>query len=158
MTTQAKKWRQIGSGATAVTIVPNMVDNAAMVTMIQRSPTYMFPRPAKDAVANFPRSVLPSKLAYALTRWKNIIFKRDLRARKKPEKTKNFFRQRTKSLGDDYDIDTHFTPRYNPWGGTGCLCLIPDERFPFAKSGAVEVVTDKFDKFVENGVLCRREN
>ncbi len=69
-----KKVAVIGSGATAVTIVPNMVDNAAMVTMIQRSPTYMFSRPAKDAVANFPRSVLPSKLAYALTRWKNIHF------------------------------------------------------------------------------------
>lgn len=83
-----KKVAVIGSGATAVTIVPNMVDKAAQVTMIQRSPTYMFSRPAKDAVANFLGTVLPSKWAYALTRWKNIYFQNATYkgARKNPEK------------------------------------------------------------------------
>ena len=150
-----KKVAVIGSGATAVTIVPNMVDKAAQVTMIQRSPTYMFSRPAKDAVANFLGAVLPSKWAYALTRWKNIYFQNATYkgARKNPEKTKKLLLDSVrKSLGDDYDIDTHFTPRYNPWEQR--LCLIPDDDFLSAvKSGSAEVVTDTVDKFVENGVL-----
>lgn len=151
---RGKKVAVIGSGATAVTIVPNMVDDAEHVTMIQRSPTYLFSRPAKDAVANFLNAVLPSKWAYALTRWKNIYMQNATYkgARTKPEKTKKLLLDGVrKSLGDDYDIETHFTPRYNPWEER--LCLIPDDDFLAAvRTGKAEVVTDTIEKVVENGV------
>ena len=98
---------------------------------------------------------MPSKLAYGLTRWKNIYFQNATYkgARNNPEKTKKLLLDSVrKSLGDDYDIDTHFTPRYNPWEER--LCLIPDDDFLSAvKSGAAEVVTDTIYTFVENGVL-----
>ena len=152
---KGKKVAVVGSGATAVTIVPNIVDDAAQVTMIQRSPTYMFSRPAKDAVANFLNAILPSKWAYALTRWKNIYMQNATYkgAREKPEKFKKLLLGAvTKSLGEDYDVATHFTPKYNPWEER--LCLIPDDDFLSAvRSGKAEVVTDTIDKGVENGVL-----
>lgn len=152
---KGKKVAVIGSGATAVTLVPNMVDDAEHVTMIQRSPTYMFSRPAKDGIANFLNAILPSKWAYALTRWKNIYMQSATYkgAREKPEKVKKLLLDNVrKSLGGDYDVDTHFTPRYNPWEER--LCLIPDNDFLDAVgSGQAEIVTDTIDRIVENGIL-----
>ena len=143
----------IGSGATAVTIVPSMSDKAAKVTMLQRTPTWMFSRPAKDALANFLRKVLPEKTAYKITRWKNIKlqdfgFKR---ARTKPEKMGEGLHKRIrKSMGADYDLK-HFTPPYKPWEQR--LCLVPDDDlFEALKSGKADVVTGHIKAFEKGGV------
>ncbi|MGQ7829680.1 flavin-containing monooxygenase [Altererythrobacter sp. Z27] len=148
-----KKVVVVGSGATAVTIVPSMADKAAHVTMLQRTPTWMFSRPAKDAIANFLRKVLPEKVAYAITRFKNITmqdfsFKA---ARNKPEKVKQALHKRIeKALGKDYDKEA-FTPPYNPWEQR--LCLVPDnDLFDAMKSGRASVVTGNIAKFEKNGV------
>ena len=144
----------IGSGATAVTLVPEMAKAAAHVTMLQRSPTYVVSRPAEDAFANRLRRLLPSKLAYGVTRWKNVLlgmfFYR--MTRKRPEKTKERLLGMVREhLGPDYDIATHFTPRYNPWDQR--LCLVPDaDLFAALKTGRAEVVTDTIDRFVPEGV------
>ena len=143
----------IGSGATAVTIVPSVADKAAKVTMLQRTPTWMFSRPAKDAFANFMRKVLPEKLAYRITRFKNIRLQ-DIgfkRAREKPEKVKEFLHKKiTKIMGKDYDL-TPFTPPYNPWDQR--LCLVPDDDlFEAIKSGKAEVVTGRIKAFEKGGV------
>ena len=151
---KGKKVAVIGSGATAVTIVPNMVDDAAELTMIQRSPSYVFSRPAEDAVANFLNRILPEKWAFSLTRWKNIYMQNTTfkTARKKPEKVKKVLLNAVrKSLGDDYDVDKHFTPRYNPWEER--LCLIPDDDFLTAvREKKAEVVTDTISSFEADGV------
>ena len=143
----------IGSGATAVTIVPSMADKAARVTMLQRTPTWMFSRPAKDAIANTLRKVLPEKLAYRITRWKNIrmqdfSFKM---ARNKPQKVKDGLHKRIrKSMGKDYDL-TPFTPPYDPWDQR--LCLVPDDDlFEALKSGKADVVTGHIKAFEKGGV------
>ncbi len=143
----------IGSGATAVTIVPSMADKAAKVTMLQRTPTWMFSRPAKDGIANFLRKVLPEKTAYKITRWKNIKlqdfgFKR---ARNKPDKMGEMLHKRIrKSMGEDYDLKD-FTPPYNPWDQR--LCLVPDDDlFEAMKSGKAEVVTGRIKAFEKGGV------
>ena len=144
----------IGSGATAVTLVPEMAKTAAHVTMLQRSPTYVVSRPAEDAVANRLRTLLPGKLAYGVTRWKNVLlgmfFYR--MTRKKPEQTKQRLLGMVREhLGPDYDIATHFTPRYNPWDQR--LCLVPDaDLFASIKNGRAEVVTDTIDRFVPEGI------
>ena len=148
-----KKIVVIGSGATAVTIVPSMTDKAAHVTMLQRTPTWMFSRPAKDAIANFLRKVLPEELAYKITRWKNIKmqdfgFKR---ARNKPDKmAKDLHKRIRKSMGKDYDLKD-FTPPYDPWDQR--LCLVPDDDlFEAMKSGKADVVTAKIKRFVKGGI------
>ena len=148
-----KKIVVIGSGATAVTIVPSMAAKAAHVTMLQRTPTWMFSRPAKDALANFLRKILPEETAYKITRWKNIkmqdfSFKM---ARNKPEKVKQGLHKRIlKSMGQDYDL-TNFTPPYDPWDQR--LCLVPDDDlFEAMKSGKASVVTGRIAKFVDGGV------
>ncbi|AXJ96323.1 MULTISPECIES: NAD(P)/FAD-dependent oxidoreductase [unclassified Sphingomonas] len=144
----------IGSGATAVTLVPEMAKTAAHVTMLQRSPTYVVSRPAEDGIANWLRARLPHNLAYGITRWKNVllgmVFYRI--ARKRPEK----FKQRLigmvrDHLGPDYDVDTHFTPRYNPWDQR--LCLVPDaDLFAAIRDGRASVVTGTIDRFTETGI------
>ncbi|WP_419808535.1 flavin-containing monooxygenase [Sphingomonas sp.] len=144
----------IGSGATAVTLVPEMAKTAASVTMLQRSPTYVVSRPAEDAFANRLRKLLPSKAAYGLTRWKNVLlgmfFYR--MTRKRPEETKaRLLGMVREHLGPDYDIATHFTPRYNPWDQR--LCLVPDaDLFTAIKGGRADVVTDTIDTFVHEGI------
>ena len=143
----------IGSGATAVTIVPSMADKAAKVTMLQRTPTWMFSRPAKDGFANFLRKVLPEKLAYRITRFKNIKLQ-DIgfkRARTRPEKVKQFLHKKiTRIMGKDYDL-APFTPPYNPWDQR--LCLVPDDDlFEALKSGKAEVVTGHIKAFEAGGV------
>ena len=148
-----KKVVVIGSGATAVTIVPSMAGKAAKVTMLQRTPTWMFNRPAKDGIANFLRKILPEETAYKITRWKNIKlqdygFKR---ARNKPDKMAATLHKRIlKIMGKDYDL-TDFTPPYNPWDQR--LCLVPDDDlFEAIKSGKADVVTAKITRFTDHGI------
>ncbi len=144
----------IGSGATAVTIVPAMATTAAHVTMLQRSPTYMVARPDHDAVADTLRKFLPSKTAYAITRAKNIFLSKYFynRTRTQPEKVKQLVLGGVrKALGPDYDVDTHFTPSYNPWDQR--MCLLPNgDFFGAINGGKASVVTDHIDRFVENGI------
>ena len=143
----------IGSGATAVTITPSMADKAAKVTMLQRTPTWMFSRPAKDALANALRKVLPEETAYKITRWKNITmqdwgFKR---ARNKPEKMKEYLHKRIrKALGKDADL-AGFTPPYDPWDQR--LCLVPDDDlFEAMKAGKADIVTGRIAAFEPHGI------
>jgi monooxygenase len=147
----------IGSGATAVTIVPEMAKTAAHVTMLQRSPTYVISLPAEDFIANGLRRVLPVKLAYLLTRWKNVLFGMLFfqLSRRRPEIIKKLiFNGVRKALGPDYDIGTHFTPRYNPWDQR--LCLVPNgDLFEAIKAGQVDVVTDQIETFTTKGIALR---
>ncbi|MEI9996697.1 MAG: NAD(P)/FAD-dependent oxidoreductase [Rhizomicrobium sp.] len=144
----------IGSGATAVTLVPEMAKDAAHVTMLQRSPTYVVSRPAEDAFANWLRTKLPPMLAYNITRWRNVLFGMFFfnMARKNPEKTKaGLIDMVKKELGPGYDVATHFTPRYNPWDQR--LCLVPDsDLFQAIKTGRAEVVTDRIARFTPAGI------
>ena len=146
----------IGSGATAVTIVPSMADKAAKVTMLQRTPTWMFARPAKDWIANALRKVLPEKLAYKITRFKNIkmqdfSFKM---ARDKPQKMKDTLHKNIeKALGANFDRET-FTPPYDPWDQR--VCLVPDDDlFEAMKSGKADIVTGHIEKFEKGGVRLK---
>ena len=147
----------IGSGATAVTIVPEMAKEAAHVTMLQRSPTYVVSRPAEDGLANWLRSHLPPMLAYSLVRWRNVLMGIYLfrTARSKPEKMKAFIvGQVRKELGPDYDVDRHFTPRYKPWDQR--MCLVPDgDLFHAIKTGKASVVTDAIDRFDATGITLK---
>jgi len=147
----------IGSGATAMTLVPAMAERAGHVTMLQRSPTYVIPFPDKDVIANFLRKILPEQKAYAVTRWKNVGLQRFLynRMRAKPEKSKQtLVRIVRKRLGPDYDVETHFTPNYNPWDQR--LCLVPNgDLFQAINAGKVSVVTDHVDTFTETGLRLR---
>jgi cation diffusion facilitator CzcD-associated flavoprotein CzcO len=147
----------IGSGATAVTLVPEMAKDAAHVTMLQRSPTYVVSRPAEDGIANWLRARLPAMLAYRLVRWKNVLFGMFFfnLARKRPDKTKaRLIAMVREQLGPDYDVATHFTPRYNPWDQR--LCLVPDaDLFDSIRSGAASVVTDQIDAFVADGIRLK---
>lgn len=149
-----KKVVVIGSGATAVTLVPEMAKQAAHVTMLQRSPTYVVSRPAEDGLANRLRAMLPAKAAYGVTRWKNVLFGMLFYnlARKRPERTKERLLGMVRDhLGPDYDVQTHFTPRYNPWDQR--LCLVPDaDLFDAIKRGDASVVTDTIDTFTETGI------
>ena len=144
----------IGSGATAVTLVPAMADEAAHITMLQRSPTYVVSRPDEDAIANTLSKVLPEGLAYDITRLKNTTLQQVLykRMRSQPEKSKaQLLKMVRKELGDDYDVDTHFTPRYNPWDQR--MCLIPNsDLFNAISSGRASVVTDLIDTFTPTGI------
>ena len=151
-----KKVVVVGSGATAVTIVPSMADKAAKVTMLQRTPTWMFSRPAKDRIANFLRKILPEETAYRITRWKNVKmqdfgFKL---ARNKPEKMKkNLTKRIRKALGKDYDAAT-FTPPYDPWDQR--VCLVPDaDLFEAMKAGKADIVTGHIERFEKGGVRLK---
>ena len=144
----------IGSGATAVTIVPSMADKAAHVTMLQRSPTYMVSRPDHDVMANRMRKVLPPKMAYNLTRFKNT-WRQQLvynKTRTDPDKVKQLLLGGIKmELGADYDIAKHFTPAYNPWDQR--LCLVPNgDFFKSMREGKASVVTDHITSFTETGI------
>ena len=147
----------IGSGATAVTLVPAMAETAEHVTMLQRSPTYMVARPSQDAVANKLRRRLPLKLAYLATRWKNVLLGMYFyqMCKRKPDKVKSLLLGGVRQmLGPDYDIDTHFTPRYKPWDQR--LCLVPDADFFRAiRRGKVSIVTDHIETFTETGLRLK---
>lgn len=144
----------IGSGATAVTLLPEMARDAAHVTMLQRSPTYVVTRPAQDGFANWLRRRLPARAAYGLTRWKNVLFGMFFyrMARRRPERVKaRLIGMVREQLGTDYDVATHFTPRYNPWDQR--ICLVPDaDLFAAIRSGDASVVTDTIETFTADGI------
>jgi monooxygenase len=144
----------IGSGATAMTLVPAMATTAAKVTMLQRSPTWVVSRPAEDAVANVLRKVLPAKLAYGLIRWRNVLFQMYFYGltRKAPAKVRQrLLELAAAELPPGFDIKKHFTPRYNPWDQR--LCLVPDaDLFQAIKRGDAEVVTDTITRFTPGGI------
>jgi monooxygenase len=144
----------IGSGATAVTLVPEIAKSAGHVTMLQRSPTYVVTRPSEDRLAQRLNRLLPSHLAYRLTRWKNVLlgmFFYQL-ARRRPEKMKQqllaLVRQQ---VGAAIDVGTHFTPRYPPWDQR--MCLVPDgDLFRQLREGRASVVTDTIERFTDQGL------
>ncbi len=144
----------IGSGATAVTLVPQMAMESMHVTMLQRSPTYIVSRPSQDKLANLLRAVFPDSWAYKAARWKNITLNRYFynQTQKSPEKAKKMlFKRLRKNLGDEFDIETDFTPRYDPWEQR--LCLVPDgDMFEALKAGDASVKTGHIDRFVSEGI------
>jgi cation diffusion facilitator CzcD-associated flavoprotein CzcO len=152
-----KKVAVIGSGATAVTLVPAMAETAAHVTMVQRSPTYIVSLPAKDPIADVARRALPARLAYPLVRWKNVLlamFSYQL-SKRRPHLMKAIIRKGLeKHLPAGYDIDKHFSPRYDPWDQR--LCVVPDgDLFRAISAGRASVVTDVIESFTETGLkLC----
>jgi len=144
----------IGSGATAVTLVPALAEAAGHVTMLQRSPTYVVARPDVDPIADALRKVLPERWAYRVSRWKNTRFQQLVyaRARSKPEAMKALLVGGVRAaLGPEFDVDTHFTPRYAPWDQR--LCLVPNgDLFHAIRSGRASVVTDQIATFTETGI------
>jgi cation diffusion facilitator CzcD-associated flavoprotein CzcO len=144
----------IGSGATAMTLVPALAKQASHVTMLQRSPTYVVSRPANDPIAGFLQRWLPRRAAYFFTRWKNILFSIYIyrMSKKKPAKVKEFLLQQLrKELGEEFDVETHFTPDYNPWDQR--ICLVPDgDLFKAINDKQVTVVTDHIKHFTETGI------
>jgi cation diffusion facilitator CzcD-associated flavoprotein CzcO len=147
----------IGSGATAVTLVPEMAKTAAHVTMLQRSPTYVIARPSEDRIANVLRRWLPAKLAYRLVRWKNVsmgllVYRM---SKRRPERIKALILKGVRAaLGPQYDVDTHFTPRYKPWDQR--MCLVPDgDLFRAIRKGKASVATDHIDTFTDTGIRLR---
>jgi cation diffusion facilitator CzcD-associated flavoprotein CzcO len=144
----------IGSGATAVTLVPAMARSAAHVTMLQRSPTYIIALPGEDPVARAVRRVLPPGAAYALLRWKNVLLTMlsFQLSRRRPGMMRAFIRKGVeRHLSPDYDIDTHFNPDYNPWDQR--LCIVPDgDLFEAINDGRASVVTDRIQAFTERGL------
>ncbi len=144
----------IGSGATAVTLVPALVDAGARVTMLQRSPSYVMSLPEHDPIAGVLRRVLPGKQAYAAVRWKNVKVSTALYSlcQKFPAKARSVLTNgAARQLPTGYDVGTHFNPSYQPWDQR--LCLVPDgDFFAAIRSGRAEVVTDRIDRFTHNGV------
>lgn len=144
----------IGSGATAVTIVPAMAQAGASVTMLQRSPTYVYTLPEQDVGAKRLRKWLPAKLAYAITRWKHILSSHYSfwLSRKWPTATKkHIVDQAAAQLPRGYDVDRHFTPRYDPWDER--ICAVPDgDIFREISAGRVNVVTDTIATFEPDGI------
>jgi monooxygenase len=144
----------IGSGATAVTLVPALAEQAAHVTMLQRSPSYVVSLPAEDNLALGLRRILPSMLAYQLVRWKNVLLMMlsfQLSRRRPRLMKKLIHRGLERELPPGYDIDTHFKPRYNPWDQR--LCLVPDgDLFQAIADNTATIVTDTIDTFTETGV------
>ena len=149
-----KKIVVIGSGATAVTLVPALTDRAEHVTMLQRSPTYIAARPAKDQLGAKLTRRLGTRGGYAVTRWKNVALGTWFYqlSQRRPEKVKALLRKGAiAQLPPGYDVDTHFTPRYNPWDQR--MCLAPDgDFFAAIRSGRAEVVTDQIAEFTETGI------
>ncbi len=155
-----KKIVVIGSGATAITLIPSLAKNAAMVTMLQRSPSYIYKMPLEDKVAKLLYRWLPTHMAYSIVRTKNIafnIFSFSL-AKRRPDLVKRrLFKDLRKSLGPDFDIDTHFKPTYEPWDQR--LCVAPDgDLLDTIRSGKARVVTDHIDHFTETGITLKSGN
>jgi monooxygenase len=144
----------IGSGATAVTLVPAMAERAAHVTMLQRSPSYVVSLPGEDPLASALRRFLPAKLVYPIVRWKNVLVTMLVFqvSRRRPKIMKAMIRKGLEQrLPFGYDIDTHFKPRYNPWDQR--MCLVPDgDLFEAISAGRASVVTDHIDTFTEGGL------
>jgi len=145
----------IGSGATAVTLVPAMADGgAAHVTMLQRSPTYIVSLPGQDRIADFLRAKLPARAAYAAVRWKNVVLQAFFYhlCRRRPQLMRRVFRRGVeRELPVGYDVDTHFSPSYDPWDQR--VCLVPDaDLFKAIGGGRASVATDRIESFTERGL------
>jgi monooxygenase len=144
----------IGSGATAVTLVPAMAQSAAHVTMLQRSPSYIVSLPGEDPFANFVRRILPAKVAYSIVRWKNVLLTMGVfqLSRRRPRIVKGLIRRAVeRQLPPGYDMRTHFRPPYNPWDQR--MCLVPDgDLFKAIREGRASVVTDGIERFTEKGL------
>ena len=144
----------IGSGATAVTLVPALADAGARVTMLQRTPSYVVARPSRDAIASWLQRLLPLGLADGLTRWKNVLLGNYFfsLARRKPERARaTILRMAAESLPEGYDVERHFAPAYKVWDQR--LCLVPDgDLFAAIGDGNVEVVTDTIETFTPAGL------
>jgi monooxygenase len=145
----------IGSGATAVTLVPELAKQAASTVMLQRSPTYIASIPSRDSLAERLRGHLPAGVVYRLTRWKRVLWQMYVydMSRRKPRQVKRYLLEQVRrELGPDYDVDTHFTPDYNPWDQR--LCAVPDsDMFEVIRDGRAEVVTDHIARFTPGGIL-----
>ncbi len=152
-----KKVVVIGSGATAVTLIPSMTDDAEHVTMLQRSPSYIVTLPMKDPIANALRKFLPDELAYRLTRKKNVAVQTGIYAfaKKYPKALRKLIRAATtKQLPEGYEVDTHFKPKYDPWDQR--LCTVPNgDLFRAIRKGKASIVTDHVDTFTEKGILLK---
>jgi monooxygenase len=151
-----KKVVVIGSGATAVTLVPSMAGEAGHVTMLQRSPSYVFSVPALDKISDVLGRVLPAKQVYAFARWRNVAIQRGLylACRRFPRTMRSFLlRQVERKIGPDVEM-SHFTPRYMPWDER--LCAVPDgDLFAALRSGDASIVTDHIETFTEKGILLK---
>jgi cation diffusion facilitator CzcD-associated flavoprotein CzcO len=147
----------IGSGATAVTLVPELARSAAHVTMLQRTPTYILSRPARDRIADALRARLPDQPAYDLTRWKNVLGSMAFYqlCRRFPRQARRLLLGGVRKLvGDSVDVDMHFSPPYDPWDQR--LCLVPDDDLFIAlREGRASVVTDHVETFTEAGIRLR---
>jgi cation diffusion facilitator CzcD-associated flavoprotein CzcO len=147
----------IGSGATAVTLVPELAKTAAHVTMLQRSPTYILSMPAEDRAANWLRRHLPARLAYGIARWKNVLLGLWFYTfcRRRPKRARELLdRWLRTELGPDYDVSTNFDPPYDPWQQR--MCLVPDgDLFKALRAGRASVVTDHIETFTETGLRLR---
>lgn len=147
----------IGSGATAVTLIPALAQTAAHVVMLQRSPTYIISLPARDRWARWFHALLPGRWAYQAARWKTVFQQLAVfhLARRRPKQTGEYLiEQVRKQLGVDYDVETHFTPNYKPWDQR--LCLVPDnDLFATLKSGLAEMVTDEIETFTAAGIKLK---
>jgi monooxygenase len=147
----------IGSGATAITLVPAMAERAEHVTMLQRSPSYVVSLPAEDPIAQALRRLLPDRLVYPIVRWKNVLLTMASfqLSRRRPALMKRLVRKRQEGmLPAGYDIDTHFTPHYDPWDQR--LCLVPNgDLFTALGQGSASVVTDHIETFTETGIKLR---
>jgi monooxygenase len=146
----------IGSGATAVTLIPSLARQAAHVTMLQRSPTYIVARPARDWLANLLKKILPGNVGAHASRWKNVLLGRYFvnRSLKRPQRVMEFLLKLTKAeLPDGYDM-THFTPRYNPWQQR--VCLAPDgDFFQSIRENKASIVTDHIERFTADGIRLK---
>jgi monooxygenase len=144
----------VGSGATAVTLVPAMAPDAAHVTMLQRSPSYVIRIPLHDRIANGLRRLAGDRFSYLLTRWKNIFIAIAIYqlSRRRPRFMRRWLRSGVeRSLPEGYDVDTHFNPDYEPWDQR--LCMVPDgDLFKSISDGSASVVTDRIETFTEKGL------
>ncbi|MDC2972751.1 NAD(P)/FAD-dependent oxidoreductase [Gammaproteobacteria bacterium] len=149
-----KKIAVIGSGATAITIVPAIAEQAEHVVMIQRSPTYVVSGPSEDVINKFLRRILPVRITYFLIRWKNILYQSFtfFIARKYPERTKNKILDLAKNEIGIENVNQHFTPSYKPWDQR--ICLVPDsDLFNAINNKKASVVTDTIKEFSQDGIL-----
>jgi cation diffusion facilitator CzcD-associated flavoprotein CzcO len=144
----------IGSGATAMTLVPAMTDRASMVTMLQRSPTYVISTPARDLVTSVTRRVLPSAVSFRIARWLRIGISQAfyVRARRRPEPVRRWLLKQVRAaLPKGYDVDRHFAPRYKPWDQR--LCVVPDgDLFTALRNGRAAMATGRIDRFTPTGI------
>ena len=145
----------IGSGATAVTLVPSLAERAAHVTMLQRSPSYVVSLPGSDPFARLVNRVLPTRAAYSVIRWKNVLVAMVFfnLSRRRPKLVRRFVREGARrNLPPDFDVDTHFNPTYDPWDQR--VCLVPDsDLFKTLSDGDASIVTDRIERFDRDGIV-----